>query len=65
MSAAPADKGTSPRVMNGATQAVPSDVTSRIATTTSGDCQDFRVWAGIKGKKEPHYVPTQRAFDPD
>jgi hypothetical protein len=24
------------------------------------DCQDFRVWAGIMGKKESHYVPTQR-----
>jgi hypothetical protein len=29
-----------------------------------GDCQDFRVWAGIMGKKESHYVPTQRACDP-
>jgi len=28
------------------------------------DCQDFRVWAGIMGKKESHYVPTQRACDP-
>jgi transposase InsO family protein len=27
------------------------------------DCQDFRVWAGIMGKKEIPYVPTQRAFD--
>jgi putative transposase len=27
------------------------------------DCQDFCVWAGIKGKKETHYVPTQRALD--
>ncbi len=30
----------------------------------SGDCQDFRVWAGIMGKKESHYVPTQRTCDP-
>ena len=22
-----------------------------------GDCQEFRVWAGIMGKKESHYVP--------
>ena len=29
-----------------------------------GDCQDFRVWAGIMGKKESHYVPTQRTCDP-
>ena len=29
----------------------------------SGDCQDFRVWAGIMGKKESHYVPTQRTGD--
>ena len=28
------------------------------------DCQEFRVWAGIMGKKESHYVPTQRACDP-
>ena len=28
------------------------------------DCQDFRVWAGIMGKKESHYVPTQRTRDP-
>src|SRR3546814_1158985 len=24
------------------------------------DCHDFRVWAGIMGKKESHYVTTQR-----
>jgi transposase, IS5 family len=29
-----------------------------------GDCQQFRVWAGIMGKKESHYVPTQGAGDP-
>ena len=28
-----------------------------------GDCQDFRVWAGIMGKKESHYVPTQGTGD--
>jgi transposase len=28
------------------------------------DCQEFRVWAGIMGKKESHYVPTQRTCDP-
>jgi transposase len=28
------------------------------------DCQDFRVRAGIMGKKESHYVPTQGAGDP-
>lgn len=27
------------------------------------DCQDFRVWAGIMGKKESHYVPTQGTGD--
>jgi len=27
------------------------------------DCQDFRVRAGIMGKKESHYVTTQRACD--
>ena len=24
-----------------------------------GDCQNFRLWAGIMGKKESHYVSTQ------
>lgn len=24
------------------------------------DCQDFRVWVGIMGNKESHYVTTQR-----
>ena len=27
------------------------------------DCQDFRVWVGIMGKKESHYVTTQGAGD--
>ena len=31
--------------------------------TSWGDCQKFRVRAGIMGKKEPQYVPTQRAYD--
>ncbi len=29
----------------------------------SGDCQKFRVWAGIMGKKDPQYVTTQRTYD--
>ncbi|MBS3961934.1 MAG: transposase [Sandarakinorhabdus sp.] len=33
------------------------------AKTIGGDCQDFRVWAGIMGRKESHYVPTQGAGD--
>ncbi|MGE6692470.1 hypothetical protein ACQKE8_08470 [Sphingobium limneticum] len=28
--------------------------------TRDGDCQDFRVWPGIMGNKESHYVTTQR-----
>ena len=28
-------------------------------------CQEFRVWAGIMGKKEPEYASTQRACDPE
>ena len=28
-----------------------------------GECQEFRVWAGIMGKKETRYVSTQRACD--
>ena len=31
--------------------------------TVYRDCQDFRVWAGIMGKKESHYVPTQGTGD--
>jgi transposase len=27
------------------------------------ECQEFRVRAGITGRKEPGYVPTQRACD--
>jgi len=30
----------------------------------AADCQEFRVWAGIMGKKESHYVSTQRTCDP-
>ena len=33
------------------------------AQVAEGDCQEFRVWAGIMGKKESHYVPTQRTCD--
>ena len=33
------------------------------ATGHARDCQDFRVWAGIMGKKESHYVPTQGTGD--
>ena len=28
------------------------------------ECQDFRVWAGIMGKKESQYASTQRTCDP-
>lgn len=28
-----------------------------------GDCQEFRVWAGIMGKKETLYASTQGAGD--
>jgi len=31
-----------------------------IALKVDGDCQDFRVWPGIMGNKESHYVTTQR-----
>ncbi len=33
------------------------------ARAAGEDCQDFRVWAGIMGKKESHYVPTQRTYN--
>ena len=38
--------------------------TRRIYSELGRDCQDFRVWAGIMGKKETYYVPTQGAGDP-
>ncbi|MDV3482224.1 hypothetical protein [Sphingobium yanoikuyae] len=31
-----------------------------LAGEAAGDCQDFRVWPGIMGNKESHYVTTQR-----
>jgi very-short-patch-repair endonuclease len=30
------------------------------AIRSARDCQDFRVWPGIMGNKESHYVTTQR-----
>lgn len=33
------------------------------APECSGDCQEFRVWAGIMGKWESQNVSTQRACD--
>ncbi|PHP16606.1 hypothetical protein CG471_27150 [Sphingobium sp. IP1] len=33
---------------------------SAIDSTSIRDCQDFRVWPGIMGNKESHYVTTQR-----
>ncbi|MGY3333806.1 transposase [Mesorhizobium sp. USDA 4775] len=32
-------------------------------TVTDWDCQEFRVRAGIMGKKDSHYDPTQRTCD--
>ncbi|MGD9663772.1 MAG: DNA cytosine methyltransferase, partial [Novosphingobium sp.] len=44
----------------------PSEIKHQLngSAFTHGDCHDFRVWAGIMGKKESHYVTTQRAGDP-
>ena len=39
------------------------DLVRRGLTGVKRDCQDFRVWAGIMGKKESHYVPTQGTGD--
>ena len=33
-------------------------------TMNRWDCQEFRVWAGIMGKKETLYASTQGAGDP-
>ena len=48
---------------------VKADPTCRLLMSVPGvgalwNCQDFRVRAGIMGKKESHYVPTQGAGDP-
>jgi len=32
-------------------------------TVSIWECQDFRVWAGLMGKKETLYVTTQRTCD--
>jgi hypothetical protein len=32
-------------------------------TVDAGDCREFRVWAGIMGKKETLYVTTQGTLD--
>ncbi len=29
-----------------------------------GDCRKFRVWAGMRGRKETSHAATQRAYDP-
>jgi hypothetical protein len=52
--------GTLPAVVGAAEQ--PCLAAKRNAS--KGDCQEFRVWAGIMGKKESHYVPTKRTCDP-
>lgn len=38
----------------------PYEAWSYRQSTDEGDCQDFRVWPGIMGNKESHYVTTQR-----
>ncbi|MEZ5784399.1 MAG: hypothetical protein R3D70_22905 [Rhizobiaceae bacterium] len=40
-----------------------AEMISSIGAVGKGDYQEFRVGAGIMGRKESHYVPTQRAFD--
>ena len=42
---------------------IPAVIHDRIIKLALGDCQKFRVRAGIMGKKEPQYVPTQGAYD--
>ena len=44
--------------------ALPTQAQAQAQDDLDRDCQEFRVWAGIMGKKESHYVPTQRACDP-
>ena len=46
------------RALEGAVQGVAVGIDA-----AARDCQDFRVWAGIMGKKESHYVPTQGTGD--
>ncbi|WP_163000258.1 hypothetical protein [Sphingobium yanoikuyae] len=37
-----------------------SDLAEALAAEQGKDCQDFRVWPGIMGNKESHYVTTER-----
>jgi transposase len=34
------------------------------AAMSDGECQDFRVWTGMKGRKEFPHATTKRACDP-
>ena len=53
-----------PYVKRGKTAAADAEaICEAVTRPTMRDCQEFRVWAGIMGKKEPDYAPTQRACD--
>jgi hypothetical protein len=64
----PGDTRNPPRTVvetyRSAAQMMLGDVIQNSLEEAQRDCQDFRVWAGIMGKKESHYVATQRTCDP-
>ena len=47
-------------VERGPVPAIHGVVRWRLIDLARWDCQDFRVWPGIMGNKESHYVTTQR-----
>lgn len=46
--------------VNGKIEASSFDKNATALRIGNRDCQDFRVWPGIMGNKESHYVTTQR-----
>lgn len=49
-----------PAIERGERLVIRLPVVGRIEAHLIWDCQDFRVWPGIMGNKESHYVTTQR-----
>jgi hypothetical protein len=50
------------RMSDGRVQAMPGTEEVWLVGERRRDCHEFRVWAGIMGKKEIPNVPTQRTF---
>ena len=45
-------------------QGIERILASLLKAEIAGDCQEFRVRAGMMGAKEPRHAETQRAEDP-